>query len=67
MLTENEMHSDAVRCALLVAYTSLCEATSLATGKPVGELSDAMMGKMVEDGDLPPNVAAIVAGLIRRA
>ena len=66
MTTEVEMHSDAVRCALLVAYTSLCEATSFATGKPVRELSNALMGKMVEDGDLPPDVAAIVGGLIRR-
>ena len=60
------MHTNSVRCALHVAYTALCEATSLATGKPVGDLSDFLIGKMMDDGDIPPDVASILGGMIRK-
>ena len=37
------MHPDSIRFALATVVTSLCEATALATGKPVGELCGHLM------------------------
>jgi hypothetical protein len=36
-------YSDSVRFALATIFVSLCEATSLATGKPIGRLSGHFM------------------------
>jgi hypothetical protein len=37
------MHPDSIRFALVTIFESLCEATALATGKPIGEFSGHLM------------------------
>ena len=49
------MPSEAIRYALASIYVSLAETASLATGKPVGELSGFLMRRMAEEG--PPGSA----------
>ena len=44
------MPSEAIRYALASIYVSLAETASLATGKPVGELSGFLMRRMAEKG-----------------
>jgi len=46
------MHSDSIRFALATIFVSLCEATALATGKPIGELSGHLM-REIADGAEP--------------
>jgi hypothetical protein len=40
------MQPDSIRFALATIFVSLCEATALATGKPIGQLSGHLMRKM---------------------
>jgi hypothetical protein len=42
------MHPDSIRSALAMIYVSLCEATALATGKPVGQLSGHLLREMTD-------------------
>src|SRR5262249_56819100 len=46
------MHSDSIRFALATIFVSLCEATALATGKPIRELSGHLM-REIADGAEP--------------
>jgi hypothetical protein len=45
------MCPDSIRFALATVVTSLCEATALATGKPVGELSGHFMREIAKNAD----------------
>jgi hypothetical protein len=45
------MHPDSIRFAMATVVTSLCEATALATGKPVGELSGHIMREIARGTD----------------
>lgn len=45
------MCPDSIRFALATVVTSLCEATALATGKPVGELSGHFMREIARGAD----------------
>ena len=40
------MQPDSIRFALATIFVSLCEATALATGKPIGQLSGHLMREM---------------------
>jgi hypothetical protein len=55
------MHPDSVRFALGGLLVSLCEATELATGKPVGQFVGYFMEKMAQGA--PPETAELCAFL----
>ena len=55
------MHPDSVRFALGGLLVSLCEATELASGKPVGQLVGLLMEKMA--GEAEPEAAELCAFL----
>ena len=55
------MHSDSIRFALATIFVSLCEATALATGKPIGELSGHLMREIADGAE--PEAARLCAFL----
>jgi hypothetical protein len=55
------MHPDPTRFALASLVVSLCEATELATGKPIGQFVGYLMEKMASNAD--PEAAALCAFL----
>jgi len=55
------MQPDSIRFALATIFVSLCEATALATGKPIGQLSGHLMREMTANA--PSDQVALCAFL----
>jgi hypothetical protein len=64
---EQKMERNAVQHAFVVVYTAICEATELATGKPIEALSSHLIRGMLAELNLPPEARELLGTLARDA
>jgi hypothetical protein len=61
-LKKEKMDQPSIQHAFMVMYTAICEATELATGRPIEALSSYLIRGMLNE-DTPPEARELLAAL----